>query len=115
MIADPLSKESQSRMQIDDSTKKQNSFVDTIQLLATQPVKSSVSKYRSDLLAQSDILLGIEYQPQLKLLAAQGQVTPESLLRWNIELQENRSGGQSHYVSFPTAKNDGLAFHGFHD
>jgi acyl transferase domain-containing protein/NAD(P)-dependent dehydrogenase (short-subunit alcohol dehydrogenase family) len=115
MIADPLSKESQSRMQIDDSTKKQNSFVDTIQLIATQPVKSSVSKYRSDLLAQSDILLGIEYQPQLKLLAAQGQVTPESLLRWNIELQENRSGGQSHYVSFPTAKNDGLAFHGFHD
>ena len=115
MIADPSSKESQSRMQIDDSTKKQNSFVDTIQLIATQPVKSSVSKYRSDLLAQSDILLGIEYQPQLNLLAAQGQVTPESLLRWNIELQENRSGGQSHYVSFPTAKNDGLAFHGFHD
>ena len=51
----------------------------------------------------------------MNLLAAQGQVTPESLLRWNIELQENRSGGQSHYVSFPTAKNDGLAFHGFHD
>ena len=115
MIADPLSKESQSRMQIDDSTKKQNSFVDTIQLIATQPVKSSVSKYRSDLLGQSDILLGIEYQPQLISLASQGQVTPESLLRWNIELQENRSGGQSHYISFPTAKNDGLAFHGFHD
>jgi acyl transferase domain-containing protein/NAD(P)-dependent dehydrogenase (short-subunit alcohol dehydrogenase family) len=113
--ADPISKESQSRMQNDDSSKKQNSFVDTIQLIATQPVKSAVSKYRSDLLAQSDILLGTEYQPQLISLASQGQVTPESLLRWNIELQENRSGGQSHYVSFPTAKDDGFAFHGFHD
>jgi len=113
--ADLTNKESQRRMQNDDSSKKQNSFMDTIQLIATQPVKSSVSKYRSDLLAQSDILLGIEYQPQLISLASQGQVTPESLLRWNIELQENRSGGQSHYVSFPTAKDDGLAFHGFHD
>lgn len=113
--ADPTSKEGRSRMQIDDPSKKQNSFLDTIQLIATQPVKSSVSKYRSDLLAQSDILLGQEHQPHLISMASQGQVTPESLLRWNIELLETRSGGQSHYVSFPTAKDDGLAFHGFHD
>lgn len=112
---DPISKEGRSRMQFDDLSKKKDSFADTIQLIATQPMKSSVSKYRSDLLAQSDVLLGTEHQPYLISMASQVKVTPESLLRWNIELLESRSGGQSHYVSFPTAKDEGLAFHGFHD